>query len=102
MPDFGPISAEAVRLLCGERRRVDIAAIRRSLDEALQAWPGDVADRWWKWLVETSRGLSFAARVIDATPNEVAELLRHGVSAVTLKPAANDSLVVLTQANRYQ
>lgn len=102
MPDFGPIGAEAVRLLCGERRRVDIAAIRRSLDEALQAWPGDVSDRWWKWLVETSRGLSFAARVIDATPNEVAELLRHGVAAITLKPAESGSLVVLTQANRYQ
>ncbi len=87
---FGEVGAEAIRLLCGERRRVDVSAIRRSLAEAMLAWPGDVNDRWWKWLVETGRGLNYAARVIDATPREVFELLRHGVEAVTLDEASDD------------
>ncbi len=81
---FGELGSEAIRLLCGERRRVDVSAIRRSLAEAMLAWPGDDAERWWKWLVETCRGLNYAARVIDASQREVFELARHGVAAVTL------------------
>lgn len=80
---FGELGAEAIRLLCGESRRVDVLAIRRLLAEAMLAWPGGERERWWKWLVETSRGLSYAARVIDASPHEVFELARHGVVAVT-------------------
>ncbi len=87
---FGESGAGAIRLLCGERRRVDVSVIRRSLAEAMLAWPGDLSDRWWKWLVETGRGLNYAARVIDATPREVFELLRHGVEAVTLNEASDE------------
>ena len=85
---FGEIGAEAIRLLCGERRRVDVSAVRRSLTEAMQAWPGEVSERWWKWLVESGRGIGYATRVIDASPREVFELLRHGVEAVTLDGTA--------------
>ncbi len=88
---FGELRAEAIRLLCGERRRVDVSAIRRSLADTMLAWPGSADERWWKWLVETSRGLSYAARVIDASPREVFELLRHGVEAVTLTDG-NDAI----------
>lgn len=101
MREFVSIAAEAVRLLSGERR-ADLAEARRALDDALLAWPGEVADRWWKWIVETSRGLNLAARVIDATPHEIAELLRHGVAAVTLADSKSGALCVLTAANRYQ
>ena len=97
---FGEMGAEAIRLLCGERRRVDVSAIRRSLADAMLAWPGPVDERWWKWLVETSRGLSYAARVIDASPREVFELLRHGVEAVTLGDGDESTLLVLTGAKR--
>ena len=91
MEGFGELGAEAIRLLCGERRRVDVSAIRRSLADAMLAWPGPPIERWWKWLVETGRGLSYAARVIDASPREVFELLRHGVEAVTLTDG-NDAI----------
>ena len=87
---FGEMGAEAIRLLCGERRRVDVSAIRRSLADAMLAWPGTADERWWKWLVETGRGQNYAARVIDASPREVFELLRHGVEAVTLDEASDD------------
>lgn len=81
---FSDAGAEAIRLLCGERRRVDGSNVRRILSEAMQAWPGELRESWWKWILETCRGLGFAARVIDATPREVLELLRHDVVAVTL------------------
>ena len=97
---FGEMGAEAIRLLCGERRRVDVSAIRRSLADAMLAWPGTADERWWKWLVETGRGLSYAARVIDASPREVFELLRHGVEAVTLGDGDESTLLVLTGAKR--
>ena len=97
---FGEMGAEAIRLLCGERRRVDVSAIRRSLADAMLAWPGTADERWWKWLVETGRGLSYAARVIDASPREVFELLRHGVEAVTLGDGDESTLLVLAGAKR--
>ncbi len=99
---FGEIGAEAIRLLCGERRRVDVSAIRRSLADAMLAWPGTAEERWWKWLVETGRGLSYAVRVIDASPREVFELLRHGVEAVTMGDGSEPKLLVLTGAKRQK
>ncbi len=103
-PQFGELGAEAIRLLCGERRRVDAAAIRRSLAEAMLAWPGTASSRWWKWLVETGRGLNYATRVVDATPREVFELLRHGVWAVTIGNDTDDSatVFVLTGTKRQK
>ncbi|MFM9962853.1 MAG: peptidase domain-containing ABC transporter [Planctomycetaceae bacterium] len=99
---FGEMGAEAIRLLCGERRRVDVSAIRRALADAMLAWPGTADERWWKWLVETGRGLSYAARVIDASPQEVFELLRHGVEAVTIGDGDELKLLVLTGAKRQK
>ena len=99
---FHDLGAEAIRLLCGERRRVDVSEARRSLSEAMLAWPGVEGERWWKWLVETGRGLGYAARVIDASPREVYELLRHGVEAVTVggRDGLDSSVFVLTEAKR--
>ncbi len=101
---FGELGTEAIRLLCGEGRRVDVSAIRRSLAEAMLAWPGSDAERWWKWLVETCRGLNYAARVIDATQREVFELARHGVAAVTLAEGDESRLIVLsgTKRNKFR
>ncbi len=100
--EFGEIGADAIRLLCGERRRVDVSAVRRSLADAMLAWPGSADERWWKWLVETSRGLSYAARVIDASPQEIFELLRHGIEAVTMGDGDESTLLVLTGTKRQK
>lgn len=97
---FGAIGADAIRLLCGERRRVDVAVIRRSFADAMLAWPGNSSERWWKWLVETGRELSYATRVIDASPQEIFELLRHGTAAVTNNQDDSGRLLVLTGARR--
>lgn len=97
---FGETGTTAIRLLCCERRRVDLGAIRRELAETMLAWPGDERDRWWKWLVEAGRGLSYAARVIEASPREVQELLRHGVEAVCTYAEAGGRLLVLTGIKR--
>lgn len=97
---FSERGAEAIRLLCGERRRVEVSAIRRSLADAMLAWPGEADERWWKWLVETGRALNYATRVIDATPQEVFELLRHGVAAVTLDRSSTAKLLVVTEVKR--
>ena len=101
--EFEEAGTEAIRLLCGERRRVDVSVIRRTLADAVVAWPGEVDERWWKWLVETSRSLSYTAQVIDASPREVFELLRHGVAAVTLSEGASEQrLLVLTGTKRQK
>lgn len=86
-------------MLCGTRQ-VDVASIRRSLTEAMLSWPGEERDRWWKWLTETSRGLNYAARVIDAPPHEVIELSRHGVTAVTRVDGDESRLLVLNGTKR--
>ena len=99
---FGELGAEAIRLLCGDRRRVDVSAIRRSLADAMQAWPGVESDRWWKWIVETGRGQNYAARVIDASSQEIFELLRHGFAAVTNGENEGSQLLVLTGAKRQK
>ncbi len=99
---FGELGAEAIRLLCGERRRVDVSAIRRSLADAMQAWPGVESDLWWKWIVETGRGQNYATRVIDASPREVFELLRNGFAAVTNGENEGFQLLVLTGARRQK
>lgn len=99
---FGAIGADAIRLLCGERRRVDIAVIRRSLADAMLAWPGSSSEQWWKWLVETGRELSYATRVIDASPQDIFELLRHGAAAVTHIQDGAGRLLVLTGARRQK
>lgn len=97
---FGEIGTEAIRLLCGERRRVESSSIRRTLNDAMLAWPGELSERWWKWLVESGRGLNYGTRVIDASPREVFELLRHGVAAVTREGSSPFRLLVLTGARR--
>ncbi len=102
MDGFGAIGADAIRLLCGERRRVDVAVIRRSLADAMLAWPGNSSEQWWKWLVETGRELSYATRVIDASPQEIFELLRHGAAAVTHIEDDAGRLLVLTGAKRQK
>jgi len=99
---FGSIGANAIRLLCGERRRVDVADIRRSFADAMLAWPGDPGERWWKWLVETGRELSYATRVIDASQQEIFELLRHGAAVVTQTQNDAGRLLVLTGARRQK
>ena len=99
---FGEMGAEAIRLLCGDRRRVDVSAIRRSLADTMLAWPGSADERWWKWLVETSRGLSYAARVIDASPREVFELLRHGVEAATMGDELTLLVLTGTKRNKFR
>ena len=101
--EFEEAGTEAIRLLCGERRRVDVSVSRRTLADAVVAWPGEVGERWWKWLVETSRSLSYTAQVIDASSREVFELLRHGVAAVTLSEGASEQrLLVLTGTKRQK
>lgn len=99
---FRELGAEAIRLLCGERRRVDVSTLRRSLADAMLAWPGAVDDQWWKWLVETARGSGYAARVIDTSPRELFELLRHGVEAVAMGEGGDFRLLVLTGARRHR
>lgn len=99
---FREIGADAIRHLCGERRRVDDSAVRRSLADAMLAWPGAADEMWWKWLVEAGRGLSYSARVIDASPREIFELLRHGVAAVTNGTTDDTPLIALTHAKRQK
>lgn len=99
---FAELGTEAIRLLCGERRRVDVSDIRRTLNDAMLAWPGNAGEQWWKWLVESGRGLNFGSRVIDASTSEVFELLRHGVAAITTDGSPESMLIVLTGSRRSQ
>ena len=98
--DFTELGAEAIRLLCGDLRRVDASAVRRTMADAIQAWPGAANEQWWRWILETGRGLNYATRAIDATPRDVFELLRHGSAAVTCVPGGTTQLVVLNGIKR--
>jgi putative ABC transport system ATP-binding protein len=100
---FETLGTDAIQRLCGEQRHVDLLAVRRSLADAMLAWPGEAAGLWWRWIVESSRSQGYAARVIDASLEEILELLRHGGAAVTFRGAEADSgprMLVLTGEKR--
>jgi putative ABC transport system ATP-binding protein len=56
----------------------DRARIARAHEETAMAWPGDPADRWWKWVVETSHSLGQRCKVIDCTFDQFLEIVREG------------------------
>jgi ABC-type bacteriocin/lantibiotic exporter with double-glycine peptidase domain len=86
--DFIESGTEAVRLLCGDRRRVDVAVIRRAFTEAMLSWPGSPEQQWWKWMVECGRSMGYAVRALDAPIRDVSDLLRHGAAVATWSHSA--------------
>lgn len=81
-PAPGPLAADAVETFAG-RGGADPIAFARALDEAVRAWPGTPAQRWWKWLVEAASAVGLRPKAIDASVAQAVELARRGVRLVT-------------------
>lgn len=56
----------------------DRSRIRRAIDEAMAAWPGSAAERWWRWLIEAGESLGLKCRALDCTPEQLLEVAREG------------------------
>ncbi|NNJ26232.1 ATP-binding cassette domain-containing protein [Alienimonas chondri] len=76
--------------LCG--RTPDPAAARRATTEAMRAAPGPLREYWWRWVKESAASLGLPVRVVDASPTEIAALVRDGAAAVTFLPHENEGL----------
>lgn len=85
---FGEPSAEA---------GIDRLALRRSVRDAAEAWPGDIGQRWWKWTVESGRSAGLRMRVLEVPLMHAWELARAGAAFATYAPA-RQQLVVLSEA----
>ena len=79
---------------------VDRQLARKSLSEAQAAWPGDVEQHWWKWLVESGHSLNRRFRVIDCEPREALALMQQGARVAAYIPNADQPWVVAVGAKR--
>lgn len=64
--------------LAGNEAAHDRTSMRRNLADAMREWPGALPERWWKWLLETARGVSLRATVVDCTSGQAIDLLSSG------------------------
>lgn len=61
---------------------VERPGLRRALDEAALATPGDVDQVWWRWLIEASQSLGLKCKVIDCTADQLEELTLEGARII--------------------
>jgi len=73
-------------LLLESEQPIDRAQIRRVVWEAIDAYPGEPLETWWRWLGEAGANLGLKCRVIDCTLDEMRELVAHGVRIVLFVP----------------
>jgi putative ABC transport system ATP-binding protein len=65
-------------LLADAGRNVDRGQIRRVIQEAVEADPGDAGECWWNWVREAGTNLGLKCKVVDCTPYEIEELAQQG------------------------
>lgn len=81
-------------LVRGRDDGLDSAAVRRAVNEARQAWPGETDELWWKWLCEAGMSLGLRMRAIDSDFDEIIDLVAHE-SPVALRTPDGEWLVVI-------
>ncbi len=74
------------RLLLIEKQQIERSRIRRAVDESAEMSSATEMPEWHHWFVEACHSLGRTCRVIDATPDELAELARDGVVIVIRTP----------------
>ena len=68
----------------------DRSRIRRAIEEASVAWPGEPRERWWRWVVEASESLGLRGRAVDCTFEQVWEVAREGARLVVRAEATGE------------
>jgi len=53
------------------------------LRDARAAWPGEEADRWWKWLAEAGSSLGLGGRLAELSLSEALQQVRDGAMMVS-------------------
>ena len=56
----------------------ELNAVRRVFAEVVQAWPGEVSQRWPNWIVEAAASLGVRAKALDRPVEQAQELARNG------------------------
>lgn len=56
----------------------DRSVLRRCLVDAVRQWPGPLAQRWWRWLLEAGRSSSLRPNAVDCTGDQIMDLLSSG------------------------
>ncbi len=85
----------------GAEAGMDRLALRRSVRDAAEAWPGDIGQRWWKWTVESGRSAGLRMRVLEVPLMHAWELARAGAVFATYA-ATTRQLVILSEARTWR
>lgn len=73
---------------------VDRSRIRRALDEATRAWPGNPRDLWWRWILEAGHSLDLRCRVLDCTLEQIQEIASEGGRILIRTPSHGEWFAV--------
>ena len=84
------------RLVRPHGEHLDRSAGRQVLCEVVEAYPGDLDERWSKWLVEAGESLGIRMKVLDGTAVQVADLVRYGGAAVTCIPEPEPTWITVS------
>ncbi|MEZ6068008.1 MAG: ATP-binding cassette domain-containing protein [Planctomycetaceae bacterium] len=68
----------------------DRSRIRRAVDESFNAWPGDPATRWWRWVAESGESLGLRSRPVDCTMEQLFEIAQEGGRLIIRLPSSGD------------
>lgn len=79
-----PLSLPASLVRMGRENGVAVERLKAEnlVSEAQSAWPGEVAERWHKWLREAAACVSLSSRVADLTIADAIELAENGLIVV--------------------
>ena len=83
---------EQLELEAGEP--AERSRIRRSIEDAVAAWPGAGDERWWRWMLEAGESLRLRCRVLDCTLDQLKEIAREGGRVVVRLPSTGQWIAI--------
>lgn len=100
-----PMSLAAALVRLGRERHVSIERLKAEqlVRDAQNAWPGDPAELWDKWLREAASSVSLPSRVADLSAADAAKLVRDGALLVgAYRPESGPSVLVGARGARVE
>jgi len=74
--------------------------IRRAVGEAVRTWPGEVEDRWWKWLTEAGASLDLRISVVECPVDEAIRWVDERVQIASFINQGNWPWLVVDDVRR--
>ena len=75
-------------------------AIRRAVSEVLRAFPGEPADLWWRWILESAASLGLRGKAVDCDPQQMIQLAEDGARIVLQDPRKTGEWIAVVGIHR--